>query len=110
MFYGGKLIVVPLQTARSPELFHEMLVQHQVTVLNQTPSAFRQLIVADQESCRSDQLSLRYVVFGGEALEFKTLLPWIERHGDKPALINMYGITETTVHVTYHKIDCCQRR
>ena len=105
LFYGGKLVVVPLQTARSPELFHELLVQRRVTVLNQTPSAFRQLIVADHESCHSDQLSLRYVVFGGEALEFKTLLPWIERHGDKPALINMYGITETTVHVTYHKID-----
>jgi acyl-CoA synthetase (AMP-forming)/AMP-acid ligase II/acyl carrier protein len=96
---------VPLLTARSPEQFHELLVQQQVTVLNQTPSAFRQLIVADQESCNWNKLALRYVVFGGEALEFKTLLPWIERHGDKPALINMYGITETTVHVMYHKID-----
>ena len=105
LLYGGKLIVVPLLTARSPEQFHELLVQHRVTVLNQTPSAFRHLIVADQQSCNWDKLALRYVVFGGEALEFKTLLPWIERHGDKPALINMYGITETTVHVTYFKID-----
>ena len=105
LLYGGKLIVVPLLMARSPEQFHELLVRQQVTVLNQTPSAFRQLIVADQESCNSNRLALRCVVFGGEALEFKTLLPWIERHGDKPALINMYGITETTVHVTYHKID-----
>jgi amino acid adenylation domain-containing protein len=105
LLYGGKLIVVPLLTARSPEQFHELLVQHRVTVLNQTPSAFRHLIVADQQSCNSDKLASRYVVFGGEALEFKTLLPWIERHRNKPALINMYGITETTVHVTYFKID-----
>ncbi len=105
LLYGGRLIVVPLLTARSPEQFHELLVQQQVTVLNQTPSAFRHLIVADQESCHWDQLALRYVIFGGEALEFKTLLPWIERHRDKPALINMYGITETTVHVTYFRID-----
>ena len=103
LLYGGRLIVVPLLTARSPEQFHELLVQDGVTVLNQTPSAFRHLIVADQESCNWDKLALRYVIFGGEALEFKTLLPWIERHGDKPALINMYGITETTVHVTYYQ-------
>jgi amino acid adenylation domain-containing protein len=105
LLYGGRLVVVPLVTARSPEQFHELLVQQQVTVLNQTPSAFRQLIVADQESCNWNRLALRYVVFGGEALEFKTLVPWIERHRDKPVLINMYGITETTVHVTYHRID-----
>ena len=105
LLYGGRLVVVSLATARSPEQFHELLVQHQVTVLNQTPSAFRQLIVADQESCNWNRLALRYVVFGGEALEFKTLQPWIERHGDNPALINMYGITETTVHVTYYKIN-----
>lgn len=105
LLYGGKLIVVPLFTAKSPEQFHELLVKHRVTVLNQTPSAFRQLIVADQQSCNRDKLALRYVVFGGEALEFKTLLPWIERHRDQPALVNMYGITETTVHVTYFKID-----
>ena len=105
LLYGGRLVVVPLETARSPVQFHELLVQQQVTVLNQTPSAFRQLIVADQESCNWNRLALRYVVFGGEALEFKTLVPWIERHGDKPALINMYGITETTVHVTYYQID-----
>ena len=105
LLYGGRLVVVPLVTAQSPAQFHELLVQQQVTVLNQTPSAFRQLIVADQESCNWNRLALRYVVFGGEALEFKILRPWIERHGDNPALINMYGITETTVHVTYHKID-----
>jgi len=104
LLYGGKLVVVPLFTARSPEQFHQLLVQHQVSVLNQTPSAFRHLIVADERSGQFDRLALRYVIFGGEALEFRTLLPWIERHGDRPELINMYGITETTVHVTFFKI------
>jgi amino acid adenylation domain-containing protein len=105
LLYGGKLIVVPRQIARSPEQFHQLLVEQQVTVLNQTPSAFRHLIIADQQSVHSSRLALRYIVFGGEALEFKSLLPWIARHGDTPALVNMYGITETTVHVTYFKID-----
>jgi non-ribosomal peptide synthetase component F len=73
-------------------------------VLNQTPSAFRQLIVAE-ETVGQKPLALRYVVFGGEALEMQSLRPWFDRHGDSaPQLINMYGITETTVHVTYRPI------
>src|SRR5207237_389743 len=79
-----------------------LLHAERVTVLNQTPSAFRQLIQADQERGETVDLSLRYVIFGGEALELQALRPWFERRGDQsPRLINMYGITETTVHVTY---------
>ncbi|HKD06956.1 MAG TPA: amino acid adenylation domain-containing protein [Bryobacteraceae bacterium] len=108
LLYGGKLVVVPWIASRSPELFHDLLVDHKVTVLNQTPSAFRNLIAADERSPRSGEIALRYVIFGGEALEFASLLPWIGRHGDMPALINMYGITETTVHVTYYNIPTAE--
>jgi len=108
LLYGGRLVVVPWMTSRSPELFHDLLVDQKVTVLNQTPSAFRNLIAADERSPRSGEIALRYVIFGGEALEFASLLPWVERHGDRPALINMYGITETTVHVTYYKIPTAE--
>ena len=74
-------------------------------MLNQTPSAFRQLIQADLATGREPwDLALRYVVFGGEALELPSLRPWFERRGDeRPQLVNMYGITETTVHVTYRR-------
>ena len=52
-----------------------------------------------------NRLGLRLVIFGGEALDFQSLKPWFDRHGDqRPQLINMYGITETTVHVTYRVI------
>ncbi|MCI0595646.1 MAG: AMP-binding protein, partial [candidate division Zixibacteria bacterium] len=105
LFFGGRLVIVPYLVSRSPEAFHELLVNEGVTVLNQTPSAFRQLIRADEQSCRSNELALRYVIFGGEALDFSSLRPWIEKHGDQtPKLINMYGITETTVHVTYRPL------
>ena len=78
--------------------------KEQVTVLNQTPSAFYQLMTVDQAR-RSPELALRVIIFGGEALNFKTLRPWFETHGDRhPLLINMYGITETTVHVTYREV------
>ncbi len=105
LLHGGTLIVVPFETSRSPDLFHELVVRERVTVLNQTPSAFRQLIVADSTSRRSQELALRLVIFGGEALEMQSLAPWFARHGDtKPQLVNMYGITETTVHVTYRPL------
>ncbi|ACB75251.1 non-ribosomal peptide synthetase [Opitutus terrae] len=104
LLYGGRLVVVPFETSRSPEAFLELLRQEKVTVLNQTPSAFRGLMAAD-ESARPAPLSLRYVIFGGEALEPASLAPWWERHGDEqPQLVNMYGITETTVHVTYRPL------
>ncbi len=105
LLYGGRLVVVPFMVSRSPEAFYELLANEQVTVLNQTPSAFRQLIQAE-EAVGQRELALRYVIFGGEALEMQSLRPWFERHGDrKPRLVNMYGITETTVHVTYRPLS-----
>ena len=105
LLYGGRIVVVPFLVSRSPEAFYDLLAEEQVTVLNQTPSAFRQLIRAEEAAGEKD-LALRYVIFGGEALEMQSLRPWFERHGDqKPRLVNMYGITETTVHVTYRPLS-----
>ncbi|MDJ1175086.1 non-ribosomal peptide synthetase [Roseofilum capinflatum] len=105
LLYGGCLVVVPYWISRSPKDFYELLCLHKVTVLNQTPSAFRQLIQVEELSETQEPLNLRLVIFGGEALEIKSLEPWFDRHGDRsPQLINMYGITETTVHVTYRPL------
>ncbi|MBW4677354.1 MAG: amino acid adenylation domain-containing protein [Desmonostoc geniculatum HA4340-LM1] len=104
LLYGGRLVVVPYWITRSPDAFYQLLCTEEVTILNQTPSAFRQLIHAEAAS-QTQTLALRTVIFGGEALELQSLQPWFERHGDsKPQLVNMYGITETTVHVTYRPI------
>ena len=104
LLYGGKLVVVPYLTSRSPNRFYQLLIDEQVTILNQTPSAFAQLIQVDELEGDS-RLNLRYVIFGGEALAIPSLKPWFQRHGDDlPQLVNMYGITETTVHVTYRPI------
>ena len=105
LLYGGRLVVVPYWSSRSPEMFYKLLSEEKVTVLNQTPSAFGQLIEVDRASMNSPDLALRLVLFGGEALDFQTLKPWFDRHGDRrPQLVNLYGITETTVHVTYRPI------
>ncbi|MEQ1853307.1 MAG: amino acid adenylation domain-containing protein, partial [Chthoniobacteraceae bacterium] len=103
--HGGRLVIVPYLVSRNPARFHELLAEEKVTVLNQTPLAFQQLIHVEDDPAARRALSLRHVIFGGEALDFATLRPWFERHGDAtPRLVNMYGITETTVHVTYRPI------
>jgi amino acid adenylation domain-containing protein len=102
LLYGGRLVVVPYWVSRTPEAFHELLAAHSVTVLNQTPSSFSQLDAVDAKlGAARPLLSLRLVIFGGEALDPRGLEQWFARHGDRnPRLVNMYGITETTVHVT----------
>ena len=100
--YGGKLVVVPYWVSRNPEQFLKLMDEEGVTVLNQTPSAFWPLVQAEAETKQTLGLkSLRLVIFGGEAFDVTKLGAWFERHGDQqPTLVNMYGITETTVHVT----------
>ncbi|MEV6029490.1 amino acid adenylation domain-containing protein, partial [Streptomyces sp. NPDC052036] len=107
LLYGGRLVVVPFEVSRSAGEFLALLAREGVTVLNQTPSAFYQLMQAERDDpATGDALALRYVVFGGEALDLGRLASWYERRGDGgPTLVNMYGITETTVHVTYLPLD-----
>ncbi|MDX3225296.1 amino acid adenylation domain-containing protein [Streptomyces sp. ME19-01-6] len=107
LLHGGRLVVVPFETSRSPEDFLALVAAEGVTVLNQTPSAFYQFITADTGHPQlSAALRLRHVIFGGEALDVARLRPWYERHADDaPTLVNMYGITETTVHVTHLALD-----
>ena len=106
LLHGGRLVVVPWEMSRSPEQFLELLDRERVTVLNQTPSAFAQ--IARTEAALPD---LRLVIFGGEALDPASLEPWFARRGDeRPRLINMYGITETTVHVTYRPLSASDTR
>ncbi|RRH87114.1 amino acid adenylation domain-containing protein, partial [Pseudomonas aeruginosa] len=107
LLYGGCLVIVPQWVSRSPEDFYRLLCREGVTMLNQTPSAFKQLMaVACSADMATQQPALRYVIFGGEALDLQSLRPWFQRFGDRqPQLVNMYGITETTVHVTYRPVS-----
>ncbi|MFC4855897.1 amino acid adenylation domain-containing protein [Actinophytocola glycyrrhizae] len=103
LLYGGCVVVVPSETAKDPAAFRALLRDEGVTVLNQTPTAFTQLMGEDTR--HADRLPLRHVIFGGEALRFPDLAPWFAKYGDTaPRLVNMYGITETTVVSTYRPV------
>ncbi|WPN96171.1 non-ribosomal peptide synthetase [Pseudomonas sp. MUP55] len=104
LMHGGQLLIVPQLVSRSPDECYQLLCDASVSILNQTPSAFRQLIAAQGNSDRAH--SLRQVIFGGEALEPGMLKPWYARAVNAGTqLVNMYGITETTVHVTYRALE-----
>ncbi|MFB4300962.1 amino acid adenylation domain-containing protein [Actinomadura sp. NTSP31] len=106
LLYGGRLVMVPREATRSPGDLLDVLVEHRVTVLNQTPSAFGGLVAAAAAGDpRVRAAALRVVIFAGERLDAPALAPWADRAGlDRPVLANMYGITETTVHAAFHRV------
>ena len=102
LLYGGRLVIVPKQVATDTRQFLHLLKEQRVSVLNQTPAAFYNLVAEDGAAGDCD-LALRYVIFGGEALKPILLKPFWQRY-PRTRLINMYGITETTVHVTFKEL------
>jgi amino acid adenylation domain-containing protein len=106
LLHGGRLVIVPYEVSRSPEAFQRLLCAEGVTILNQTPSAFRQLVAEENPARALVRPAIRLVIFGGETLDLQSLrhLPAWYAHL-RPRMINMYGITETTVHVTFREFD-----
>jgi amino acid adenylation domain-containing protein len=107
LLYGGRLVVVDRESSRDASLFLELLQREGVTVLNQTPTAFYTLSQLEASAKEGDELRLKTVVFGGEALNPAKLGPFHRRYPDAK-LVNMFGITETTVHVTYKEITATE--
>ncbi|WP_053002142.1 non-ribosomal peptide synthetase [Kordia jejudonensis] len=104
LLHGGELVVVPFNISRNPRMFLNLVKEKGITILNQTPTAFSNLI-REEKNENEKITSLRCVIFGGEKLDINLLKPWVNRYPlSTIALINMYGITETTVHVTYREI------
>jgi amino acid adenylation domain-containing protein len=103
LLYGGTLVLVPEETVIDSHRFLEQIRREKVTVLNQTPTAFKNLIHVDALDAGRCLQSIRYVIFGGEALHPAAILHIFNKY-DHIAFVNMYGITETTVHVSFKKI------
>lgn len=105
LLFGGHLVIIPYEVSRSTEAMLELITDRQVTVLNQTPSMFRQIIKEHTKNKKHHEFSLRHIIFGGERFDTNLIKPWVELHGfNKPKLVNMYGLTESTIHATYKEI------
>lgn len=103
LLHGSCLFVPDRPSIRYPDECAELIRRERITVLNQTPTAFS--VLSGSLASGPDRHGLRYLIFGGERLRPATLLPWAGVHGlDAPMIINMYGITEVTVHATFHRI------
>jgi amino acid adenylation domain-containing protein len=101
LFHGARVVIAPQSITRFPEALRALLAEERITHFNTTPSVFYRLMEADTAQPESQKLALRKIIFGGEALQIARLAPWWTRYPeDAPRLVNMYGITETTVHVT----------
>ncbi|MFH8447677.1 amino acid adenylation domain-containing protein [Streptomyces fungicidicus] len=102
---GGRVVVLGADEVRDPAAVHRVLREERVTVLNQTPAAFKGLRAhLDDAGADFGDLALRTVIFGGDAFDVRDYRDWFSAPGRRPALVNMYGITETCVHVTIHTV------
>ncbi|KAG0197848.1 hypothetical protein BGX28_008647, partial [Mortierella sp. GBA30] len=105
---GGKLVMIPHDTARSPRELHRLVREQGVTVLNMTPSTFKQIVESHRGHDRHE--SLRYVILAGEALAPAMLQPWYAAYTERsPQIVNVYGPTEATIYATCRLItsdDC----
>ncbi|MFB8235003.1 amino acid adenylation domain-containing protein [Kitasatospora purpeofusca] len=101
---GATAVPVPAATAQAPEDFLRLLADERITVLNQVPSAFRHL-AREYSDSGAPATALRYVVFGGESVDLDVVRDFLTAAaaapGPAPVMVNMYGITEITVHATH---------
>ena len=110
LLHGGKLIVPTQDQVNDIYVFHRLCAKHRVTVLNQTPTAFYQFSRIAHTQDHTKLEDLRYIIFGGEALHNQQLSQWWDyasRQQLSTQLINMYGITETTIHATLKRLSSC---
>jgi amino acid adenylation domain-containing protein len=104
---GGRLVIVPRAAMHSPADLWRLFERERVTVLNQTPSAFYELVrAAEEDRALVEKSCLRYVVLAREKLDFSRVSGCYDLWRDTPPLlVNMYGLTETTVHVIYSALN-----
>lgn|GEM_PF-2377912 len=102
---GATLVIPSEKEIQSSASLRKVIDSNKVTILNITPSAFG-LLLQEESRQKSRMQYLRYIIFGGEAIQKKDILHWNKIYTkSRVALINMYGITEVTIHATFSKIN-----
>ncbi len=106
LLHGGKLLIPEQNDLRDEVTFLQLIKAHKVSVLNQVPEAFYNLI-REESRQPSHTLSdhLRYVFLRGGKLESSNFQQWIDHYDlDTIHLIDMYGTTETTVYASFYRL------
>lgn len=101
---GATIVVADDAAVLDPAELLALCERHLVTVLCAVPSVFRPLARLLERERRG--LEVRYIIFGGERVVLEDVRrAWrFCRPAHRPRMVNMYGITETTVHVTFKEI------
>ncbi|MGD8823018.1 MAG: amino acid adenylation domain-containing protein, partial [Anaerolineales bacterium] len=106
LFYGGRLIVIPVSMRRSLDTYFKKVVFKRLTILAMIPPLFFEAALMPQFFDRLAGSKLRHIFLGGDVLDVSKLAPFFQRDGAKPIRItNVYGPTETTVFVTWHEVS-----
>ncbi|MEV0001538.1 amino acid adenylation domain-containing protein [Micromonospora sp. NPDC050980] len=101
LLHGGRAVIVPESAAYDPGRLLALLARERVTVCSQVPTPFRYLVDAARRQ-GTVLPALRHLVLGGEPADLAVVADWRRQgHAPRCRVSNMYGITETTVHVTH---------
>ena len=98
---GASLYIPERIEVRDSFKFYDLLIKENISILNQTPKAFENIILVGESKPKLN--GVRYLVFGGDKLNINKIAEW-QTKNPKVKAVNMYGITETTVHVTFKEL------
>ena len=97
---GAQLVGIEREVSLSPPAFAAQLQQQQITVLFLTTALFNQMA----QETPSAFSSLRYLLFGGEAVAPQSVQT-VLRQGAPQYLLHMYGPTESTTFASWYEVQ-----
>lgn len=95
---GSVLVPCPRELARDPAELLAVMAEEGVTVLSTVPSLLAQLLRNEIEPLGA----LRWLKVGGEAVPPGLVRALYDRLATPPAVVNLYGPTETTINAALH--------
>ena len=100
---GGRLLLDDCRTYDISRI-SRLIREHQVTLVNCTPSAFYPLVDAAAADGYAALASIRFAVLGGEPISIPRLRAWLEHPGCRAEIVNTYGPTECTDICAFHRM------
>jgi amino acid adenylation domain-containing protein len=103
---AGVLIIADHADLVDPHRLAALIKDEEVSVLSLTPGALYRVLPPYHEGL--DRSSIRYVVLAGEALSWPRVASLVDPDRMPATFVNMYGITEGTIHCTIVEIPAAE--